>query len=93
MAVLLALAAAGGLFAAFTGRGPARADGPLMVETMEARSTGLTALAVGVSEAGSTIVMAALAAAVGAWCWHRGRRADARSCSRPPPAPSGCSTC
>jgi membrane-associated phospholipid phosphatase len=77
VAVLLALAAAGGLFAAFTGVGPARVDGLLLDESLDARSAGLTALAVTVTEIGSTVAMAVLAVAVGIWCWSAGRRADA----------------
>ena len=77
VAVVLALAAAGGLVAAFTGVGPARVDAQLLDESVEARSSGLTALAVAVSEIGSTVAMAALAVAVAIWCWYVGRRADA----------------
>lgn len=74
---LLALAAAAGLYAAFTGGGPALADSALLSESIEVRSGGLTQLAVFVTNAGNTSSMAVLAVAVAGWCWYRGRRADA----------------
>jgi undecaprenyl-diphosphatase len=77
VAVLLTLAATGGLVAAITGAGPARIDGLLLAESIHVRSTGLTAVAVAVSEVGSTTAMAVLAVAVAIWCWYAGRRADA----------------
>jgi undecaprenyl-diphosphatase len=77
VAVVLALAAVGGLVAAFTGVGPARADAQLLDESLEARSSGLTALAVAVTDIGGTAAMAVLAVAVAVWRWYVGRRADA----------------
>jgi undecaprenyl-diphosphatase len=77
VAVLLALAAAVGLYTAFTGVGPALADAALLGESLEVRSTALTTLAVLVTDIGSTVSMAVLATAVAAWCWYVGRRADA----------------
>lgn len=74
---LLAFAAAAGLYAAFTGGGPALADSALLSESIEVRSGGLTQLAVFVTNIGNTTSMAVLAVAVAGWCWYRGRRADA----------------
>jgi membrane-associated phospholipid phosphatase len=74
---LLAFAAAAGLYAAFTGSGPALADSALLSELIEVRSGGLTQLAVFVTNIGNTTSMAVLAVAVAGWCWYRGRRADA----------------
>jgi membrane-associated phospholipid phosphatase len=74
---LLAFAAAAGLYAAFTGGGPALADSALLSESIEVRSGGLTQLAVFVTTIGNTTSMAVLAVAVAGWCWYRGRRADA----------------
>jgi undecaprenyl-diphosphatase len=74
---LLAFAAAAGLYAAFTGGGPALADSALLSESIEVRSGGLTELAVFVTNIGNTTSMAVLAVAVAGWCWYRGRRADA----------------
>jgi membrane-associated phospholipid phosphatase len=77
VAVLLALAAAAAFWAALTGAGPALADWGLLDESIEARTGGLTAVAVVLTDVGSTAAMAVLAVAVGAWLWYRGRRADA----------------
>ncbi|MEN3267461.1 phosphatase PAP2 family protein [Pseudonocardia sp.] len=77
VAVLLALAAAVGLYTAFTGVGPALVDAALLSESLEVRSSALTTLAVLVTDIGSTVSMAVLATAVGVWCWYVGRRADA----------------
>jgi membrane-associated phospholipid phosphatase len=74
---LLAFAAAAGLYAAFTGGGPALADSALLSESIEVRSGGLTQLAVFVTNIGNTTSMAVLAVVVAGWCWYRGRRADA----------------
>ena len=75
--VLLAFAAAAGLYAAFTGAGPALADSALLSESIEVRSSGLTLLAVFVTNVGNTTSMAVLAVAVAGFCWYRGRRVDA----------------
>ena len=42
-----------------------------------ARSSGATALAIAVTDAGGIAAMASLAAAAAAWCWWRGRTLDA----------------
>jgi membrane-associated phospholipid phosphatase len=65
------------LWAAFTGIGPARFDAAALDESIEERSAGLTTLAVAITNLGSTLAMAVLAVLVGAFCWWRGRRADA----------------
>ncbi|MGI9000099.1 MAG: phosphatase PAP2 family protein [Pseudonocardia sp.] len=77
IAVLLALAAAVGLWSAFTGVGPAQFDALALHESIEARSGALTAIAVVVTNVGSTAAMAVLAVAVGIWSWYRSRHADA----------------
>jgi membrane-associated phospholipid phosphatase len=66
-----------GLWAAFTGVGPGRFDAAVLDESIEARSDGLTAVAVAVTNLGSTVAMALLAVATGIWCWFAGRRGDA----------------
>ncbi len=76
-AVVLALAAGVALWSALAGTGPAQLDGALLSESVEARSGGLTAVATTITTIGGTVAMAVLAIAVGAWCWYRGRRADA----------------
>jgi membrane-associated phospholipid phosphatase len=68
LAVGLAVLAGAALWAAYSGFGPA---------SFEDRTPTLTTLAVVVTTLGSTVAMAVLAVAVGAWCWWRGRRADA----------------
>ncbi len=75
--VVLALVAGLALWGAFTGVGPARFDAAALDESIEERSTGLTDLAVVITTVGSTAAMAVLAVLVGAFCWWRGRRADA----------------
>jgi membrane-associated phospholipid phosphatase len=77
LAVGLVLLAAAALWAGFTGAGPAQLDGPALAESIEDRNAGLTSVAVVVTTIGSTVAMAVLAVVVGAWCWWRGRRADA----------------
>lgn len=77
VAVLLALAAAAVLYAAFTGVGPGQWDGAVLGESLEVRTGALTAVAVVVTEFGSTTAMAVLAVGVGLWSWCVGRRADA----------------
>ena len=77
LALGLGLLAAVALWAAFTGVGPAVLDRPALGEAIEERTVGLTAVAVVVTNLGSTVAMAVLAVAVGAWCWWYGRRADA----------------
>jgi membrane-associated phospholipid phosphatase len=77
VAVLLALAATAGLYAAFTGVGPAEMDGALLGESLEVRTGALTALAVVVTDLGNTTAMAVLAVAVALWSFCAGRRADA----------------
>src|SRR5918997_418277 len=61
--VLLALAALAGLWAAFTGVGPARLDAAVLHESVESRTDPLTAAAVVVTHLGSTAAMAVLAVA------------------------------
>jgi membrane-associated phospholipid phosphatase len=77
LAVVLVLAAAAGLWAALTGVGPARLDAAVLSGSVDARSGVLTAIAVLLTDIGSTVAMALLAVAAGTACWHRGRRADA----------------
>lgn len=77
LAVGLGLLAAAALWAGFTGAGPAQLDGPALAESIEDRSAGLTNVAVVITTIGSTVAMAVLAVVVGAWCWWRGRHADA----------------
>jgi undecaprenyl-diphosphatase len=75
--LLLALTAGGAVWAAFVGAGPARLDAAALGESVDARSSALTAAAVVLTEVGSTVVMVVLAALVALWCWRRGRGADA----------------
>ena len=75
-AALVALAVAA-LWAAFSGVGPARFDNAALAESVEERTPGATTVAVLITTLGSTAAMALLAVAVGAWCWARGRRAEA----------------
>ena len=77
LAAGLSLLAAAALWAAFTGVGPAWFDAAVLTESIEERTRTLTAVAVVVTTLGSTAASAVLAVAVGAWCWWRGRRADA----------------
>jgi len=77
LAVGLAVLAGAAVWAAFTGVGPARFDGAALDESLEERTPTLTALAIVITTLGSTVAMAILAVVVGAWCWWRGRRADA----------------
>jgi membrane-associated phospholipid phosphatase len=77
LAIALGLLAAAALWAAFTGVGPAQLDGRALAESIEDRNADLTTVAVVITTLGSTVAMAVLAIAVGAWCWWRGRRADA----------------
>jgi membrane-associated phospholipid phosphatase len=77
VAALLALAATVGLWAAFTGVGPGRLDAAVLDESIDARTDGLTAVAVAVTNLGSTVAMALLAVVTGLRCWFAGRRADA----------------
>jgi undecaprenyl-diphosphatase len=77
IAVFLGLAALAGLWAAFTGVGPAQLDAAVLDETVESRSDVLTAAAVTVTHLGSTAAMAVLAIAAGIRFWRADRRADA----------------
>jgi membrane-associated phospholipid phosphatase len=77
VAAFLGLAALAGLWAAFTGVGPARLDAAVLDGSVESRTDLLTAAAVAVTHLGSTAVMAVLAMAAGARLWLTGRRADA----------------
>ena len=77
VAVLLGLAALAGLWAAFTGVGPARLDAAVLDESVEARTDVLTTVAVAVTHLGSTAAMALLAVVAGIRLWHTGRRSDA----------------
>jgi undecaprenyl-diphosphatase len=77
VAVLLGLAALAGLWAAFTGVGPAQLDAAVLDESVESRTGVLTAAAVAVTHLGSTAAMAVLAIAAGVRLWRTDRRADA----------------
>jgi len=77
VAVLLGLAALVGLWAAFTGVGPARLDAAVLDGSVEARTDLLTAAAVAVTHLGSTAAMAVLAVVAGVRLWLTDRRADA----------------
>jgi undecaprenyl-diphosphatase len=66
-----------GLWAGFTGVGPAGLDVAVLGASVESRTDVLTAVAVAVTNVGSTVAMAVLAVSVGAWLWSTGRRADA----------------
>jgi membrane-associated phospholipid phosphatase len=77
VAVFLGLAALAGLWAAFTGVGPAQLDAAVLDESVEARTDLLTAAAVTVTHLGSTVAMAVLAVAAGVRLWLIDRRADA----------------
>jgi membrane-associated phospholipid phosphatase len=77
IAVLLGVAALVGLWAAFSGVGPARLDAAVLDESVESRTDVLTAAAVAVTHLGSTAAMAVLAVVVGARLWFLDRRADA----------------
>ena len=77
MAVMLGLGALAGLWAAFTGVGPASLDAAVLDESVESRTGMLTAAAVAVTNLGSTVAMAGLAVVAGGWLWFHGRRADA----------------
>lgn len=77
LVVALVVLAVVAVWAAFSGVGPARLDSAALAESIEERTPIRTSLAVVITTLGSTVVMALLAVAVGAWCWARGRRADA----------------
>jgi membrane-associated phospholipid phosphatase len=77
VAVLLGLAALVGLWAAFTGVGPARLDAAVLDGSVESRTDLLTAAAVAVTHLGSTAAMAVLAFAAGVRLWLTERRVDA----------------
>ena len=77
VAVLLGLAALAGLWAAFTGVGPAQLDAAVLDESVGSRTGLLTAAAVAVTHLGSTAAMAVLAVAAGVRLWRADRRADA----------------
>lgn len=74
---LLVLLAGVGLGTAFVGAGPARLDTAVLGESIAARSASLTTVAVALTEVGSTVAMALLAALVGLWLLRRGRVVDA----------------
>jgi membrane-associated phospholipid phosphatase len=75
--VLLALLAVAGVVTAFVGAGPARVDGALLGESVEARSAALTTLATVITNVGSTASMGLLASLVGLVLVVRGRGVDA----------------
>jgi membrane-associated phospholipid phosphatase len=77
IAVLLGLGALAGLWAAFTGEGPARLDTAVLGASVESRTDVLTTAAITVTNLGSTVAMAVLAVAVGVRQWFTRRRADA----------------
>jgi undecaprenyl-diphosphatase len=76
-AVFLGLAALAGLWAAFTGVGPAQLDAAVLDESLESRTGLLTAAAVVVTHLGSTAAMAVVAIVAGVRLWSTGRRTDA----------------
>jgi undecaprenyl-diphosphatase len=73
--LLLALAA-GLIWAAFTGVGPAGEDRSALAGAIDSRSVGVTAVLVVFTNLGSTAVMAALAVVTGIVLVVRGRRVD-----------------
>ncbi|NMI00824.1 phosphatase PAP2 family protein [Pseudonocardia acidicola] len=77
MVLVLAVVAAFVIRAGLTGTGPGAADGAVLDWFLAHRSAGWTAVAVVVTNVGSTLAMAAVAVVVGIALWLRGRRADA----------------
>ncbi|MHA6622863.1 phosphatase PAP2 family protein [Pseudonocardia sp. DLS-67] len=77
VAALLGVGALAGLWAAFSGVGPARLDATVLDGSVESRTDLLTAAAVTVTHLGSTAAMAILAVVVGTRLWFLDRRADA----------------
>jgi undecaprenyl-diphosphatase len=73
----LVLAAAAAVTAAFLGAGPAVVDRPVLGGVMDVRSDSLTALAVAVTNLGSTASMGVLAALVALWLLRASRPYDA----------------
>jgi membrane-associated phospholipid phosphatase len=73
--VLLALAA-GLIWAALTGAGPAGEDNPALAGAIDSRSVGVTTILVVFTNLGSTAAMAVLAGVTGIVLFARGRRVD-----------------
>ncbi|MGE3287438.1 MAG: phosphatase PAP2 family protein [Pseudonocardia sp.] len=78
-ALLLTLmtAAAVALWVGASAAGPTPADAAALRESMGLRTTDLTALAIAVTDVGSTVAMAIVALATGAWLAARRRMSDA----------------
>ncbi|MFC4950910.1 phosphatase PAP2 family protein [Pseudonocardia sp. GCM10023141] len=76
-AVVLGLLAVATVWAAFAGVGPAGLDAEALADSISARTGTLNDVALVITNIGSTWSMAVLAVLVGAWCWARGRNADA----------------
>ncbi|GAA2872206.1 hypothetical protein GCM10010472_31950 [Pseudonocardia halophobica] len=74
--VLLLTLAAGLIWAAFTGVGPADEDGSALAGAIDSRSVGVTAILVVFTNLGSTAAMAVLALVTGIVLILRGRRVD-----------------
>ncbi|WP_433507261.1 phosphatase PAP2 family protein [Pseudonocardia halophobica] len=74
--VLLLALAAGLIWAAFTGVGPADEDGSALAGAIDSRSVGVTAILVVFTNLGSTAAMAVLAVVTGIVLILRGRRVD-----------------
>jgi membrane-associated phospholipid phosphatase len=77
LVVLLGATAAAVLVVGAAETGPTAADLAVLDESLDLRSGGLTAAAVAVTEIGSTVSMAVVAALVALWSLWRGRTADA----------------
>ncbi|MGD9527542.1 phosphatase PAP2 family protein [Pseudonocardia sp.] len=75
--VTLATAAVVALWVGASAAGPTPADAAALRESMAVRTTDLTALAIVVTDVGSTVAMAIVALATGAWLVARHRLADA----------------
>jgi undecaprenyl-diphosphatase len=75
--VTLATAAVVALWAGASAAGPTPADAAALRESMSVRTTDLTALAIVVTDVGSTVAMAIVALATGAWLAARHRVTDA----------------
>ncbi|MCE0766577.1 phosphatase PAP2 family protein [Pseudonocardia kujensis] len=75
-AVVLAAVAAGLIWAAFTGVGPAGEDRSALAGAIDSRSVGVTAVLVVFTNLGSTAAMAVLAVVTGVVLFVRGHRVD-----------------
>ncbi|GAA4546935.1 phosphatase PAP2 family protein [Pseudonocardia xishanensis] len=77
LAVVLLATAAGLIWAAFSGVGPADSDSAALLTAVDDRTPALTSAAVVLTTIGSTAAMAVLAGVVGVVLWVRGYRSDA----------------